>query len=35
MLTEKVYPAPEGMLGVAVVRGAAEVRVTAWELTGR
>ncbi|MFC5784090.1 MULTISPECIES: glycoside hydrolase family 32 protein [Streptomyces] len=35
MLTEKVYPAPEGRLGVAVVRGAAEVRVRAWELTGR
>ncbi|MFG2652180.1 glycoside hydrolase family 32 protein [Streptomyces sp. NPDC048436] len=30
MLTEKVYPAPEGRYGVTVVRGAAEVGVRAW-----
>ncbi|MGW2339249.1 glycoside hydrolase family 32 protein [Streptomyces sp. NPDC001661] len=33
MLTEKVYPAPEGTFAVEVVRGTAEVRVAAWELT--
>lgn len=31
MLTEKVYPAPEGHYEVTVVRGSAEVETRAWE----
>lgn len=31
MLTEKVYPAPEGRWSVTVPRGAADVRVEGWE----
>ncbi|MEU4999930.1 GH32 C-terminal domain-containing protein [Streptomyces sp. NPDC021622] len=31
MLTEKVYPAPEGRYDVTVVRGSAEVETRGWE----